>query len=131
MIEWNDSLLIGVEGIDNQHKSLFEQLKRIEREIAAGNGQHIADAIVAFMDTYTTEHFGLEETLMETIGYPDLAAHKQEHLLFINKSIEFELDKHIGDPCLPGNMLAFFADWLTQHIAVTDMAIAAYIKGKP
>lgn len=128
MIEWNDSLLIGVEAIDLQHKSLFEQLKNIERELASGNGQHITKAIVAFMDTYVVEHFGLEEDLMHSIGYPGLASHKQDHLQFIDKSIEFELDKYVGDPNLPKNMLAFFSEWFVRHISGADMEIAAYIK---
>lgn len=129
MVGWNDSLLIGVEAIDNQHKSLFDKMKKIEREIAVGNGQHIADEIIAFMDTYVVEHFGLEEALMETLGYPGIAEHKLEHQLFIDKSIEFELDKHIGDVGLPKSMLAFFAEWFVQHISVSDKRIATYIKG--
>lgn len=130
MVEWNDSLLIGVEAIDRQHKSLFEKLKLIELAIAAGNGDTVATDIIAFMDKYVVEHFGQEEALMEEIGYPDVAEHKQEHQLFIDKSIEFELDKHIGDVALPKNMLAFFAEWFVQHVSMSDNRIGTYIKEK-
>lgn len=130
MIEWSDSLLIGVEAIDSQHRSLFEKLKDIERATAAGDGHRIAEDIIAFMDTYVAEHFEMEEALMERVGYPDLEEHRRQHQLFIDKSIEFELDKHIGDVSLPKSMLTFFSEWLVEHVSVVDKRIAAYIQAK-
>lgn len=127
MQTWNSSLLTGIPPVDEQHKALFENIHFLQEQISSGHGQHVVDGILTFMDKYVAEHFELEEALMERVSYPMISEHKQEHRLFIGKSIRFELDKHADDQDLPLNMLEFFSNWLSKHIASSDMRLARYI----
>jgi len=127
MQTWNPSILIGVDAIDEQHKALFDKINFLQEQVSMGHGQHVVDGVLAFMDTYVAEHFELEESLMESVNYPDMAEHKQEHQRFIGKSIRFELDLHSNDPALPKTMLDFFTDWLSRHIASSDKRLGRFI----
>jgi len=123
--KWKDEYNIGIEGIDNQHRHLFEIGARIY-DLANANDVYdhydeIMDVLRELKD-YTVYHFGHEENLMEKHGYEHYENHKFQHYFVIKKIQKFEeenIDEKQNEIIL--KLVAFISDWITNHILKEDM----------
>jgi len=78
---------------------------------------------------YTREHFSHEEQLMKRLNYPAMAAHEAQHNSLISRLSE--ISARIANDTLDRVVLeAFLSDWLLNHIATSDIKLAAYIHAK-
>lgn len=126
MIVWTDELVIGVEEIDAQHKSIVDKIN--ELELALGDRMACAnlDELLQFLRDYTNQHFRAEEALMDRIGYPGLAEQREHHDAFSDNVIFFEIDQKLQDPTVCRNILDFLKNWLVTHITSLDMRIGEH-----
>jgi hemerythrin len=130
-IEWRDSLAIGIEAIDNQHKELLARFDRLLSACQSGQGIEEVKKLLNFLDEYVRTHFRDEEALQVQHRFPGLDAHRREHLYFIEQLNRLKTDikkegvstHHVIEA---NNMLL---QWLMNHIAKSDTAIGAHIKG--
>jgi hemerythrin len=122
-IDWKDSYKIGNADIDEQHINLFEIINRF---IDATDKESM-NLCEMHLFNYTRFHFGHEEKLMQSIGYPDTRAHRLQHLALLSRLNEISLQ--IADDKLDlKEWTDFLSDWLTKHIATSDTKLAAFIK---
>ena len=130
--KWNDDYSVGDAMIDLQHKQLLsilnELVEVIERTDAPApeSARRIFDRLAA----YVTEHFEYEERLIEAAGYPtaDLAAHRKEHNVLLQKVQDFEHVFNNGAHTALVEMMPFlYGDWLIDHICGTDRDYAPYL----
>lgn len=131
MFEWTERLSVGVETIDAQHRELFASINAL----LADNGTAAPGEIprvVAFLEDYVTNHFGMEEIYMRRLSYPGYSFHKGEHVSFINEFYDLrdELDAGGATPALADRMGRFFGDWLVNHIGKVDKALGAFLREK-
>ncbi len=63
-IEWRDSLAIGVEAIDNQHKELLLRFDRLLNACQTGKGIEELKKLQVFLGEYVHTHFNDEEELI-------------------------------------------------------------------
>lgn len=118
---------IGVEGIDEQHKKLFELADKayvlLKDEFALDKYDKIV-AIINELKNYTIFHFKSEEEYMKSIRYKKLFTQKIEHAKFIKALEEIDL-RHLDENQDEGlvTMLNFLNDWLTEHILKNDKLI--------
>ena len=131
-IGWDDSLLIGIKEIDNQHKQLIERLDAVIEAIEKNQGEGAIAQTLDFLLDYTVEHFSTEENFMIRHNYPDLEFQKRQHREFkesVNQMIEdFELDgasKEIAD-----HIRDFLFIWLKKHIREVDLPLARFVNEK-
>jgi hemerythrin len=76
---------------------------------------------------YTREHFAHEEQLMKRLNYPAMAEHQTQHDNLISRLSE--VSARIANDTLNHLVLeAFLSDWLLNHIATSDVKLAAYIQ---
>ena len=129
MIAWDDSLAVGVDEIDAQHQSIIALIN----DLAARKNQ--ADETAAaqalhFLRNYLHDHFELETELMLDMGYPDLEAHRQQHELFVNHIIFFEIEKEFGvvSEQMLADILAFLKEWFLSHIQHEDKALGRFVR---
>lgn len=125
MIEWTPRLATGVAALDEQHKEIFQWLAELENASADQRTLFGVYAITR-LKHYMREHFAAEEALMRSAAYPDLAAHMAEHAVFRSKLGELQLRSIQED--VSADTVQFLTDWLTNHIATTDMAYVPYLK---
>ena len=131
VFEWTERLSVGVETIDAQHRELFASINALLNS----NGKAIPAEIpkvVAFLEDYVTNHFGMEEIYMRRLSYPGYPFHKGEHVSFINEFYDLrdELDAGGSSPELADRMGRFFGDWLVNHIGKVDKALGAFLREK-
>jgi hemerythrin-like metal-binding protein len=125
MIEWTPALRTGNEVLDEQHKAIFRWLAELD---SAANDERTLFGAYAItrLKNYTRSHFAAEEALMKASAYPGLAEHMVEHEAFRARLAELHL-KSIGED-ISADTVRFLTDWLTNHIAKSDMAYAPYLK---
>lgn len=128
LFQWTDEYSVGVEEIDNQHRTLFELINRLF--MAAVNREHESaiPEILAVLIDYTRTHFSLEEELLADVGYADLEAHHEEHLRFIEK-METVTRKYQEGKVVTFELINFLKRWLKEHILETDQHYRSAIAG--
>ena len=132
-IQWRDSLAIGVEVIDNQHKELLLRFDKLLSACQAGQGIEELKKLQAFLDDYVHTHFNDEEALQRKHRYPSYESHRAEHIYFIDQlnALKAETTKegvsthHVVET---NNMLL---KWLLNHISKVDMELGKFLKSKP
>ena len=83
-------------------------------------------ALLSDMSDYAQQHFVSEERFMQSIGYPKLEAHKEEHSKYTLEVLKFTLS-HLDDaPENPREVLNFLTHWWTDHILKVDMDYSKY-----
>lgn len=129
VIQWSDSYRIGLGEIDDQHKTLVDLMNDLWQAIAVNADLQDCEKILQRLEHYTIAHFGAEETMMQSIGYPDFEAHKAAHLQFVQR-LQAEVLRLQRGERLSLDILHFLRDWLVRHIMVNDKAYAAYYASK-
>jgi hemerythrin len=131
MIAWDDSLAVGVEEIDGQHKSIIALINDLAATQGRDDDAGTAKAL-RFLRTYIHDHFELETELMLDLGYPGLEAHRQQHELFANHVIFFEIEKEFGvvSEQMLTDILVFLKDWFLTHITQEDKALGQFVRNQ-
>ncbi len=127
-IRWDDTFSIGVEEIDNQHKTLLSIINDLADSIAEGKNSEVLAEIIGRLFDYTLEHFHTEERIFSLSSFPEADAHKLEHAGFIEKVAQFKDDflNERADPSL--EMITYLCDWLKNHIKKNDMRLGPYLR---
>jgi hemerythrin len=131
-IQWRESLSIGVEIIDSQHKELLHRFDRLLSACQTGQGIEELRKLMAFLEEYVHTHFNDEEALQRQNQYPEYEAHHAEHLYFIEQinklkketSEEGIATHHVIEA---NNMLL---KWLLNHISKVDTKLGAFLKSR-
>jgi hemerythrin len=129
-IQWRDSLAIGVDAIDNQHKELLLRFDRLLAACNAGQGIEELKKLMGFLEEYVHTHFNDEEALQLLHRYPEYETHRAEHIYFIDKIKKLRAETqeegisthHVIET---NNMLL---KWLLNHISKVDTKLGAFIK---
>ena len=127
---WKNEYSVGVAEMDNQHRKLVELLNQLDEAMAKGKGKDFAGKVLNELIRYTQTHFTSEEYLMMTHRFPELAAHKVEHLKLTQKVIQFKADYDSGRVSLTIPILNFLEDWLVNHIQGLDKVYGKTIAAK-
>lgn len=64
IFEWDDSLSIGNDKIDGQHKELIKRIDHLAQHILEKRGREKTNNTLRFMLDYSEDHFSTEEELM-------------------------------------------------------------------
>ena len=130
IIEWDNSLSVGVELIDEQHKMLIQKLNDLSN--AVGNRQGEVETVKAldFMIDYTDFHFSAEEELMSEQNYPGLEHQKKEHAEFKGHLKQLVEDYREEGPTkeLVTSVNVLLVNWLTKHIKGADLKLGEFLK---
>ncbi|NNK85517.1 MAG: chemotaxis protein, partial [Desulfobacterales bacterium] len=78
-VQWNDSMSVGIELIDKQHKMLIQHLNNLIKSLEPSQGLTEVANTLSFLIDYTHFHFSEEEKHMAANKYPELEQHKMKH----------------------------------------------------
>jgi len=130
-IEWRESLSIGVEAIDNQHKELLLRFDRLLNACRDGKGIDELKGLLDFLSEYVRIHFNDEEEIQRQHHYPGYEDHRKEHASFVVRLNELrqEIDTQglaIHHVMETNNLLL---KWLINHISVVDKELGKFLLG--
>lgn len=131
-IVWNDTLVTGIDKIDEQHQILINLFNEANSQLSVNNNADFLEQITRDMLSYALYHFETEEELMQQYGYRDdniesLDAHILQHRSFSSKVIAVRNDIKAGTLISREDLLAFLNSWLINHILNTDMKLATFL----
>ena len=125
--ELTKEYLTGIEMIDTEHGKLFDLANECYDLVMDDAAVDRFDRIVALLEelrAYAATHFAHAEEYMERIQYERRFSERYQHLRFIQKLSEINLDdidENQQEYLL--NILDFLARWLYGHIKVMDCRI--------
>jgi len=126
---WNDSLLIGVTVIDDQHRELVGRLDQLLDACNRGVGEQEVGETLKFVVVYIKEHFKDEEELQALHKYPRINEHKKLHAKFVQTAINLlqELKKKNQNMDLADKVRKMLVGWLLTHIRTEDAKVGKHI----
>lgn len=129
-ITWNETMSVGVERFDTQHKKLVELVNTLFDAMRQGKGKSVMGKVFDELIAYTTYHFASEEELMEKYGYPGFVQHKEEHEALTQQVKELREKYEQGELFITIETLDFLKAWLSNHILKTDMQYKPFFRNK-
>ena len=131
-IEWNDSLSIGIDLIDEQHKMLIQRLNDLSKAVEMKQGETEIMKTLEFMIDYTDFHFSSEEKHMTEQMYPGLDYQLKQHKEFKDTLAHIVEDFEEEGPtrALVTSINTFLVNWLINHIKDVDLKFGEFLKEK-
>ena len=131
-ISWDDSLSIGIELIDEQHKIWIERLNTLSKAVETHNEMSYVSKMLDFMVDYVQFHFATEQKHMAAQGYPGLNEHKAKHAEFQHVLTELvrEFEEDGATHRLGDSINTFQISWLKNHIRETDKLFGEFLAAK-
>ncbi len=124
IFEWTKAMSVGVESIDNDHKTILLLMNEISEAINHCYTSTVIKSIFEKLEEQIKQHFYREELLLEQCNYSELNDHKIGHEKFISKI--YELKKHLLSAENIGvaqEINLTLTDWLMKHI-IADLSYA-------
>ncbi len=128
IVTWSDSYSVKIPMIDAQHKKLFDLINALHDAMVQGKGMEVLGTTLDGLSKYTVVHFSEEEQMLAKVNYADLAAHKREHAVFIQKVSDLQSQYSKGNVALTMPVMEFLKDWLVNHIQKVDKKYMGIIK---
>lgn len=129
-IEWNDSLSIGIDLIDEQHQMLIQRLNDLAAAVDQNRGERKIMQTLEFLIDYTNFHFSSEEEQMTQQNYPGLQAQQQQHAEFkktLNNLVR-DFEEEGSTQAVATSINTFLNNWLIKHIQTVDLKFGEFLK---
>jgi|SRR5471032_1506715 len=116
---WNEEMALGLPAIDETHAALFLTIAHLEQLDDQQFPTAFRDLIAA-----VERDFRDEEALMEEIGFPSLASHREQHARVLCGLHHAWAAVDEGDLAQGRHALTLLPQWLLFHQATMDMEMA-------
>ncbi len=130
LLRWSDSLSVGIDSIDNQHKKLIDLINELFKHINSGSAKETVGKTLGALVDYTGTHFQNEEKLFAKYDYPEQMNHKEMHRKLVAQVVEFQNQFKNGEKDVSLELMEFLKDWLIKHIKQTDMQYSPFLRSK-
>jgi len=84
IVTFDDSMVVNIKAIDEQHKGLVDDVNKLADAMKAGRGKEMLNDILRDLLAYADYHFKTEEELFKKYKYPEADEHIIEHRQFID-----------------------------------------------
>ncbi len=125
-VEWSDTLSVGIEEIDEQHKVLVDLVNQMHEAIHQRHGSDVVIGILGTLAEYTRIHFAVEESLMRILNYPGYEQHKEIHEELLHTVQDLQEKVASGKRSIGFELMHFLKTWLTKHIMEEDMQYSGF-----
>ncbi len=119
-IEWSDSMSVGIQEIDEQHKVLVAIITQLHHAIKEKHSSQVVVDILSRLTEYTKTHFMVEESILRIMKYPDYNDHKKQHDHLIKKMSHLKKKVKKGNTAIGFELSHMLKMWLVNHIQVSD-----------
>lgn len=127
-IQWKPEYEMGVTEIDDQHRQLVKMVNALHEAMKIGTGNMLVPALLDNLIGYTLSHFQTEERYMQSSGYPEYEAHRQEHQELAEQVMQFKVQMRRGGVVNSIEVMNFLKSWLVDHLAGSDSDFGQYLR---
>ncbi len=129
-IEWNNTLSIGIESIDDQHKNLINVINDFYADLKKESTEERLLSIIEKLKDYTVYHFQTEEDLFKEYNFDGYDEHKKEHDDFITTVEDYYERYKNGKLIISLEVTNFIKLWIFKHIMGTDKKYSKFMIDK-
>ncbi len=130
LLRWSESLSVGIDSIDTQHKKLVDLINELYVHMNSGSAKESIGKTLGQLIDYTGSHFKTEENLFAKNNYPEQAGHKEMHSKLVEQVVHFQEQFNNGEKDVSLELMEFLKDWLIKHIKKTDMQYSSFLLSK-
>lgn len=129
-LAWDESFVLGIDEIDQQHRSIVEHFTKFSEAVQDGSAKEILAEMANFLVGYAQLHFATEESYMVRYDYPRIEEQRSEHADFTRdaeelvKKIQEEGVSRELSLALAGKMIR----WVIQHVRNHDRDMVNFVK---
>ena len=124
---WDDSLDVGVEAMNSEHKGLLDLMNALHDAASSGVDASRTIQLLDRLERATVDHFAHEERHMERIGFPEIERHKLIHADLLSKFAgHAALIRETRE--VPDTFFDFLRYWLSAHIKGIDVKYGRFEK---
>jgi len=129
-LQWDDSLELGFDVIDQQHKGLVERFDKLSKAAQEGTSHELIEELSFFLLEYAQKHFEAEEKIMEEYVYSKIETQRTEHAAFTRDANELKstIEQNGATREVAIAATGKLLRWIIQHIKKHDKEMVAYIK---
>jgi len=129
-MKWKDEYTIGIEPIDEQHKTLFQVVGDFHAVLDKGKGEPTYGLLLGTLEAYTRCHFGMEEQCMLKYSCPVAEKNKNAHATLIETLSGFHnrYSANGYDNAEASRLVDTMEQWLADHICRIDMHLKKCVK---
>jgi hemerythrin len=129
-MQWQDSLSVGIDIIDNQHKQWIQHFNNAAEAVSANQNPTQISKTLGFLIDYTEAHFSTEEKYMTENNYAGLQEHRGKHdeLRSTLSNLVKDFEEEGVTPRLAEAIDSFLGNWLLQHIKEIDTKFGSFVK---
>jgi hemerythrin-like metal-binding protein len=129
IITWSNTLSVGHESIDQEHKHVLDTMARIYLvELDKKSDEEVIQLFGELIDLIV-DHFHSEETVMRANRYPDADDHSKLHGEFFSRITSILYLLETGSDRVAGELIRCVEDWASHHILVHDKKFIDFISG--
>jgi hemerythrin-like metal-binding protein/PAS domain S-box-containing protein len=126
----SQDLDMGCAMLNQQHHWILGAFNQLaETFSASGQGREQEKALAALIEA-TLTHFGVEETLMESLAYPRTREHQACHARLIRQINTVAERIRQGTLSFSPSLLDFLESWIMHHSQDEDRRLAQFIKAR-
>jgi len=128
-LNWDMTLDIGIDSIDNQHKELFNRLDQLLTSLDGAKSNDEVIKTLDFLEEYVVKHFNEEEEIQIKTNYPLHNIQHTQHEEFKNDLKEFRntFETQGTSIELATNLHEKLVTWFKEHIMNLDKDLGDYL----
>lgn len=126
IMEWDDSLDVGVPTMNREHQGLLNIMNRLFDAVERGEEGPKVIAMVDELGKATVSHFASKERYFDSIGFPDAAVHKAIHKKLLTQFGESAAEIKANNGKVSRKFFDFLRYWLSAHIRGIDVKYGAH-----
>ncbi len=125
---WKENFNIGIEEIDQQHRSFLNILNDCYLKLSDNKKSVINRELIDKLKSYAAMHFRYEEQMMELCQYPEIEQQIKQHKYFVSQIAELESSGTEQSERSLDSILVFLRDWFLKHILEYDTKFVFFAK---
>ena len=126
-IQWEESMSVGDEQLDREHRELVDIVNQIGESITSGTSREHG-ALINQLLNLTRNHFHNEEQELARTGYPEVESHTREHQRLMERIVTL-LRNDNRDGISP-QLLVQVREWVIDHFLDHDRSYASFLKDR-
>ncbi len=128
-LHWSSALAVGVPEIDLQHEEMFARVDRLHDAMLARDRTEVV-RMLRFLVEYVHHHLGAEETLMESVEYPQLVRHRQAHESFKRQveALASQVEAVGVSALVVHRVEREVSSWLHDHVCGADLEFVSHLR---
>ena len=131
LMDWDQSLDIGVEAMNREHRDILDAMNAVYDGANAGQSGPAMMAKIARLGDVTKRHFADEEAYLAKINYPELQVHKGIHAKLLADFAAHAQAIEAAGGVPTSAFFTFLRLWLSAHIKCIDMKYGEHARRTP